>query len=96
MNETFFLFCHFKKEATLKFIKYVTFLKPKAEENSLGRTARVLQSFSLIILTMQFLYFQLRLIFKIYFKIYLMFILSIHVLLPLITSIPNLLGYPFR
>ena len=33
---------------------------------------------------------------KIYFKIYLMFILTIHVLLPPITSIPNLLGYPFK
>ena len=39
---------------------------------------------------------QLHPIFKIYFKIYLMFILTIHVLLPLITSIPNLLGYPFK
>ena len=37
-----------------------------------------------------------RLIFKIYFKIHLMFILTIHVLLPLITSIPNLLGYLFK
>ena len=36
-----FSFCHFKKETTSKFIKYVTFLKPKAEKISLGRTARV-------------------------------------------------------
>ena len=35
-------------------------------------------------------------IFKIYFKIHLMFILTIHVLLPLITSLPNLLGYPLK
>ena len=36
---------------------------------------------------------QLHPIFKIYLKIYLMFIITIHVLLPLITSIPNLVGY---
>ena len=39
---------------------------------------------------------QLRQIFKIYFNIYLMFIFTIHVLLPVITSIPNFLGYPFK
>ena len=39
---------------------------------------------------------QLHPLFKIYFKIYLMFTLTIHVLLPLITSKPNLLGYLFK